>query len=167
MGLNLDIRSVLAIQILLMLVLMVYCRDHLTIEFQVSLTSYFYLKDAIPLCTCNNMYCKVLSIHNNWIAVVVLQLVNQATCFGRLLCRPDDDRTKRPKHVAWLTSCKTTTAIQLYRRYFCNKFSNILWYFHVHVICYMPYYYYVFDVWQVTKCLRRATTEASLFVIYR
>jgi len=30
-------------------------------------------------------YCKVPSIHNNWIAVVVLQLVNQATCFGRFI----------------------------------------------------------------------------------
>jgi len=30
-----------------------------------------------------------------------------------LFCRPDDGRIKRPKHVAWLTSCKTTTDIQL------------------------------------------------------
>jgi len=30
-------------------------------------------------------YFKVPSIHNNWIAVVVLQLVNQATCFGRFI----------------------------------------------------------------------------------
>ena len=30
-------------------------------------------------------YCKVPSIHNNWIAVVVLQLVHQTTCFGRFI----------------------------------------------------------------------------------
>jgi len=32
-----------------------------------------------------NFYCKVPSIHHNWISVVVLQLVNQATCFGRFI----------------------------------------------------------------------------------
>jgi len=43
----------------------------------------FNLNDAIPLCRCNIFYCKVPSVHNNWISVVVLQQVNQSTCFGR------------------------------------------------------------------------------------
>jgi len=80
------------------------------------------LSDAIPLCMCNKLYCKVPSIHNNWISVVVLQLVNQATCFGRFI-RPSSGLQnntglmmagkKCPKHDAWLTSCKTTIDIQL------------------------------------------------------
>jgi len=64
MGLSSDIRSVLTIQIPLMLALMVYYRNHRTVEVQVSLTSYLYLNDAIPLCTFNIIYCKVPSVHN-------------------------------------------------------------------------------------------------------
>ena len=44
-----------------------------------------YLNDAIPLCALTKFYCKVPSIQNNWTAVVVLQLANQVTCFGRFI----------------------------------------------------------------------------------
>jgi len=48
--------------------------------------SYLYLNDAIPLCTCKNLLLlQRPSIHNIWIAVVVLQLVNQGTCFGSFI----------------------------------------------------------------------------------
>ena len=39
--------------------------------------------------------------------------VKECTLIDNLFCRRDDGRIKRPKHVIWLTSCKTTTDIQL------------------------------------------------------
>ena len=42
-----------------------------------------------------------------------------------LFCRPDDGHIKWWKHVAWLTSCKTTTDIQLLcMKVLCNKIYN-------------------------------------------
>jgi len=40
-------------------------------------------KDCSWALSFSKIYYEVPSIHNNGIAVVVLQLVNQATCFGR------------------------------------------------------------------------------------
>jgi len=55
------------------------------LHFYTGVSNILNLNDAIPLCMCNKFYCKVPSIHNNLISVVVFQLVNQATCFGRFI----------------------------------------------------------------------------------
>jgi len=61
-------------------------------------------------------YCKVPSIHNNWVSVVVLQLVNHATYFGRFI-RPSSGLqnntavhgTIRTVHTTHTAALKTTT----------------------------------------------------------
>jgi len=67
----------------MMYFLCILCTPNLTCihHYLTTLSTYIWMTPSCCACV-TKFYCKVSSIHNYWIAVIVLQLVNRATCFG-------------------------------------------------------------------------------------